>query len=210
VASELTSKGAATRARIVEAAADLVAHEGAANMSLDDVGRATQTSRSQLFHYFPGGRTELIRAVAAYQASRTIQDQQPYLSELTSWSAWEAWAQRLAGVAASEAVVGGCRIGSLVAQLGHTDPEARAVVAGAFEQWQGFLADGIRAMQATGEIEPTVEADALALATLAMIQGGLLLTQSTGSLTPFRTAMDQALARLRSFAVPTRPARPRR
>jgi AcrR family transcriptional regulator len=205
VASELTSKGAATRARIVEAAADLVAHEGAANMSLDDVGQATRTSRSQLFHYFPGGRTELIRAVAAYQAGRTIQDQQPYLSDLTSWSAWEAWAEQLVGVAASEAMVGGCRIGSLVAQLGHTDLEARTIVAAAFEQWQGLLADGIRAMQATGQIEPTVDPDALALATLATIQGGLLLTQSTGSPAPFRTAMDQTLAHLRSFAAPTRP-----
>jgi AcrR family transcriptional regulator len=210
VTTELTSKGAATRARIVEAAADLVAHEGAANMSLDDVGRATRTSRSQLFHYFPGGRTELIRAVAAYQAGRTIQDQQPHLSELTSWSAWEAWAEQLAGVAASEAVVGGCRIGSLVAQLAHTDVEARAIIAVAFEQWRSLLADGIRAMQATGQIQPTVEADALALATLATIQGGLLLTQSTGSPAPFRTAMDQALAHLRSFAVPTRPVRRRR
>jgi AcrR family transcriptional regulator len=195
---------------MVEAAADLVAHEGAANMSLDDVGRATRTSRSQLFHYFPGGRTELIRAVAAYQASRTIQDQQPYLSELTSWSAWEAWAEQLAGVAASEAVVGGCRIGSLVAQLGHTDVEARAIVAGAFEQWRSLLAHGIGAMQATRQIQPTVDADALALATLATIQGGLLLTQSTGSPAPFQTAMDQALAHLRSFAVPTRPAHRRR
>jgi AcrR family transcriptional regulator len=209
VASELTSKGAATRARIVEAAADLVAHEGAANMSLDDVGHATRTSRSQLFHYFPGGRTELIRAVAAYQAGRTIQDQQPYLSDLTSWSAWEAWAEQLVGVAASEAMVGGCRIGSLVAQLGHTDLEARTIVAAAFEQWQGLLADGIRTMQATGQIEPTVDANALALATLATIQGGLLLTQSTGSPAPFRTAMDQALTHLRSFAAPTRPARQR-
>jgi hypothetical protein len=113
-------------------------------------------------------------------------------------------------VAASEAVVGGCRIGSLVAQLAHTDVEARAIVAGAFEQWRSLLADGIRAMQATGQIQPTVEADALALATLATIQGGLLLTQSTGSPAPFRTAMDQALAHLRSFAVPTRPARRRR
>ena len=179
-------------------------------MSLDDVGRATRTSRSQLFHYFPGGRTELIRAVAAYQASRTIQVQQPYLSELTSWSAWEAWAEQLTGVAASEAVVGGCRIGSLVAQLGHTDAEARAIVASAFEQWRSLLAQGISAMQASRQIQPSVEADALALATLATIQGGLLLTQSTGSPAPFRTAMDQALAHLRSFAVPTRPARRRR
>jgi AcrR family transcriptional regulator len=209
VATELTSKGAATRARIVEAAADLVAHEGAANMSLDDVGKATRTSRSQLFHYFPGGRKELIRAVAVYQADRTIRDQQPYLSELTSWSAWEAWAEQLAGVAASDAVIGGCRIGSLVAQLGHTDFEARAIVASAFEQWQAFLADGIRAMQATGQIEPAVEADALALTTLATIQGGLLLTQSTGSPAPFRTAMDQALAHVRSVATPTRPTRRR-
>ncbi len=197
--SSFTTKGEATRNRIIEATAELVAHQGVADMSLDDVGAATATSRSQLFHYFPGGRTDLIRAVAGYQAARTIDDQQPYLSQLTSWDAWEKWAEHLVGAKASEAVVGGCRIGSLVAQLGHTDVEARAVVADAFEQWRGYLAAGLRTMLNSGQLESAADPDQLAMATLASIQGGLLLAQSTGTPDPLQSIMTQALAYLRSF-----------
>ncbi len=32
--------------------------------SLDDVRGATRTSKSQLFHYFPDGKHELVRAIA--------------------------------------------------------------------------------------------------------------------------------------------------
>src|SRR5439155_1699789 len=47
-----TAKGRATRERILQAAAELIAEKGAAGMSLDDVRARTGASRSQLYHYF--------------------------------------------------------------------------------------------------------------------------------------------------------------
>src|SRR6266446_3179651 len=47
-----TAKGRATRERILQAAAELVAEKGAAGMSLVDVRARTGASRSQLYHYF--------------------------------------------------------------------------------------------------------------------------------------------------------------
>ncbi|MGB6513803.1 MAG: TetR family transcriptional regulator, partial [Mycobacterium sp.] len=47
----LTSKGAATRQRIIDgAAAEIRAHGGSAT-TLDDIRARTRTSKSQLFHY---------------------------------------------------------------------------------------------------------------------------------------------------------------
>src|ERR1700742_3542523 len=87
----LTSKGAATCARIVEAAADLVLARGVGGTSLDDIRAGTATSKSQLFHYFPGGKSELVGAIAAFQAERVLDAQRPYHDALDSWEAWEAW-----------------------------------------------------------------------------------------------------------------------
>src|ERR671917_2724410 len=56
-----TEKGRATRERILQAAAELVAEKGAAGMSLDDVRARTGASRSQLYHYFDD-RDDLVRA----------------------------------------------------------------------------------------------------------------------------------------------------
>src|SRR5438132_10677974 len=89
--AKLTQKGEATRARIVEAAADLVLARGVGGTSLDDIRAGTSTSKSQLFHYFPGGKSELVHALAEHQAERVLDAQRPWLDTLDSWDAWERW-----------------------------------------------------------------------------------------------------------------------
>ena len=69
-ATKLTPKGVATRDRIVAATADLVLARGVGGTSLDDIGAETATSKGQLFHYFPGGKTALVAAIAAFQGER--------------------------------------------------------------------------------------------------------------------------------------------
>lgn len=91
----LTAKGAATRARIVEGAAAEIREHGVASTTLDDVRARTGTSKSQLFHYFPGGKEELLLAVARLEAAHVLAVQQPLLGELTSWAASSAWRNRV-------------------------------------------------------------------------------------------------------------------
>ena len=81
---ELTARGAATRARIVEGAAELIRERGIAAVAMDDIRAATSTSKSQLFHYFPGGRTELLAAVTQHEADRVLEDQRPAIDDLSS------------------------------------------------------------------------------------------------------------------------------
>jgi AcrR family transcriptional regulator len=88
---ELTAKGKATRNRIVEGAAVVLRQKGVSAATLDDVMARTQTSKSQLFHYFPAGKDELLLAVAQYEADQVLEDQQPYLGCLDSWDAWQQW-----------------------------------------------------------------------------------------------------------------------
>jgi AcrR family transcriptional regulator len=88
---ERTAKGTATRNRIVEGAAVVLREKGASGATLDDVTARTQASKSQLFHYFPAGKDELLLAVAQYEADQVLEDQQPYLGCLDSWAAWQQW-----------------------------------------------------------------------------------------------------------------------
>src|SRR6201991_2115823 len=83
--TKLTPRGEATRSRIVESAADLVLAGGIGGTSLDDIRAGTSTSKSQLFHYFPGGKSELVGAIAVFQAGRVHAAQEPYLSPLAGW-----------------------------------------------------------------------------------------------------------------------------
>src|SRR3954466_16269633 len=88
---KLTSKGQATRQRIINGAAAEIRERGVAVATLDDTRGRTHTSKSQLFHYLPDGKEQLLLAVAEHEAQMVFQDQQPYLGALTSWAAWQRW-----------------------------------------------------------------------------------------------------------------------
>ena len=191
----LTTKGAATRQRIVAGAAELMRERGVADTRLDDILARTRTSKSQLFHYFPDGREQLLLAVARHEADRVLTDQEPYLSHLTSWSEWERW--RDAVVARYRRQGQRCPLGVLVTELRRTSPAAQEITTQLIRQWQDAIAAGIRTMQASGDIAPRLDPNAAAAALVAGIQGGVLVLLATGRSTHLEAALDQGLDYLR-------------
>ncbi len=166
--------------------------------TLDDVMARTQTSKSQLFHYFPAGKDELLLAVAQYEADQVLEDQQPYLGCLDSWDAWQQW--RDAVVDRYEEQGDQCPLGSLFLHLGRSTPGARAIVIELMRQWQASLAAGIRALQAAGHLSADLDVEHRAAALLAGIQGGVSILQSTGRPDHLEAALDQGIGDLRRAA----------
>ena len=192
----ITAKGRATRQRIIEGTAIHLRSADPGTLTLDDVGAVTGTSRGQLFHYFPGGKEELLLAVAGFESDRVLADQQPHLGALTSWSAWHRW--RDVVVARYRAQGANCPLGTLLAQV-RTTPGAAQVVATLLAQWEGHVRRGIESMQENGLVSPEIEAAGAAAALVAGIQGGVLVLQSTGSSRHLEAAMDLAIEHLRSI-----------
>lgn len=188
----LTTRGRATRDRIVDAAAALMHERGVAGTSLDDLRAATGTSKSQLYHYFED-KSSLVRAVVARQVEHVLQAQSPQLDRLDSMTALRAWRDRVVALNADVAGVGGCPLGRLASELAETDPAARTALVTGFSQWQGRLTAGLRTMQERGDLPDSVDPSALALGLLAAAQGGLLLAQTTRTTTPLEVALDLAL-----------------
>ncbi|MFD8571063.1 TetR/AcrR family transcriptional regulator [Streptomyces sp. NPDC059639] len=195
MAETLTAKGRATRGRIVEGAAEVLREQGVSLTTLDDIRARTGTSKSQLFHYFPGGKDELLLAVARFEADRVIEDQQPHLGRLDSWESWQAW--RDVVVRRYELQGDHCPLGALFLQVGRSSPGARAIVTELMRQWQAELARGVRAVQAAGLVRASLDADRTAGALLAGIQGGVTIMMSTGDSTHLRAALDTGIAYLR-------------
>jgi AcrR family transcriptional regulator len=193
-AAALTPKGAATRQRIIEAAAAEVREFGV-TATLDDIRARARASKSQLFHYFPEGREQLLLAVARYEADLVLTDQQPQLGNLTSWAAWLAWRDTVLARYREQGQQ--CPLSALITQLGRVTPGAQAVVSELMRQWQAQIAAGITHMQAAGEISGSVNAERTAAAILAGVQGGVLVLLSTGDLTPLAAALDLAIDHLR-------------
>jgi AcrR family transcriptional regulator len=191
----LTAKGTATRQRLIDGAAAEIREHGVAATTLDDVVARTSTSKGQLFHYFPGGREELLLAVADYEGERVLQDQQPYLSQLDSWTAWRSWRDTVVRRYRQQGVH--CPLGTLITELGRHSPAARAVTGRLIEQWESDLRAGITAMQRSGQIAPGLDAARTAAAIIAALQGGVTILMSTGSSRHLEAALDTALLFLR-------------
>jgi AcrR family transcriptional regulator len=192
--SRLTPKGSATRERIVEGASTLLREEGVATTTLDDVLARTRTSKGQLFHYFPGGREQLLLAVAEHEAARVLSDQEPYLSDLTSWAAWQSW--RDAVVERYRAQGPTCPLHALMTQVDVGTPGSHAVVLELMRAWRERLRAGIAAMQERGELAPGVDPDTAAMALVATVQGGVQVLMATGSTDHLEAGLDLALGAL--------------
>ncbi|MET8158360.1 TetR/AcrR family transcriptional regulator [Sphaerisporangium sp. NPDC005289] len=190
----LTRKGAATRERILQGAAAQIREHGVVATTLDDVLARTTTSKSQLFHYFPGGREELLLAVARLEADRVLEDQQPQLGDLSSWPAWWRWRDRVIERYRAQGTL--CPLNAVMSQLGGVTPGAQAVVTELMRSWQAEIAAGVRHMQQAGEIDPALDADRAAAALLAGVQGGVLIQMSTGSTAHLEAALDIGIAHL--------------
>ena len=195
----LTKKGTATRQRIIEAAATEIHERGVGNVTLDDICRRSATGKSQLFHYFPDGREELLLAVAQREADRVLEDQEPYLSQLTSWPAWRQWRDAVVERYRRQGV--NCPLGALITEIDRRTPAAQEVTRQLFEQWQRQVEIGIRQMQANGNISLELDASRAASAVIAAIQGGVVILMTTGSARHLEAALDFCLDHLRGFVV---------
>lgn len=195
----LTAKGRATRARIIDVAARLMYENGAANTSLEDVRTAAKASGSQMSHYFADKRS-LIRAVIAYQADAVMADHHdPAIGNLDSIEALRTWAQRIVEQQRAQNFEGGCRLGSLAAELVESDAELRADFAAGFERWEALLRRGLRAMQQRGDLRADADPDALAYSLLAAAQGGYLLTQAHRDARSLEAALAAAIDHIESL-----------
>ncbi|HTJ39593.1 MAG TPA: TetR/AcrR family transcriptional regulator [Dactylosporangium sp.] len=189
----LTRKGAATRDRIVAAAAALLRERGVDEVSLDDIRTATATSKSQLFHYFPEGRAQLLLAVAKHEAAAVLQDQEPQLSALGPPESWTAW--RDVVIARYEAQGTHCPLGALTRQLAPSNPEVRPIVVDLLTTWQARLGEGAGR---AGAADP----GRAAVIVLTAVQGGVNMLLATGDSTALRVSLDAALDGLRLVGPP--------
>jgi len=188
----LTPKGERTRQRIVAAAAKLMFRDSVAGTTLEDVKEEAGVSSSQIYHYFED-KGSLVRAVIEYQSDTIVGGQEPMFARLDTIGGLRAWRDFLVKHQEELECRGGCPIGSLGSELAETDNQARAKVAAGLARWEQGIRSGLRAMHARGQLG-TVDPDELALATLAALQGGLLLTQIQRSTRPLQIALDAMLA----------------
>ena len=73
------------------------------------------------------------------------------------------------------------------------------MAARALRRWEARIRDGLQVMHARGDLPAGTDPEQLALATLAALQGGLLMTQLERDTKPLEAALDAMLDRIQAL-----------
>jgi TetR/AcrR family transcriptional repressor of nem operon len=198
--ARLTSKGTQTRQRIVVAAAELMFEQGVAGTTMEHVRAAAGVSSSQIYHYF-ADKQALVLAVIEYQNDTIVGGQEEMLVNLDTVAGLRAWRDFLVDHQRRLNCRGGCPIGALGSELAEIDQQARINVATGLRRWEAGIRGGLRGMRSRGVLPPDADPDKLATATLATLQGGLLMTQIQRSTEPLEAALDTVIDHITSLTV---------
>jgi AcrR family transcriptional regulator len=195
---KLTKKGEATRARILEHAAELIHTNGVAATNNEQLRRVTGISGSQLNHYFPT-KESLVVAVIEWQAERVLHfyggDQFAGFDNIDALRAWVDYY-----VTHESAYRDGCTLGSLASQIIKSDLQVHDELARVFDQWRDIFRDGLQRMQSLGRINADANPTQLADLLLSAFQGGMVLTQVQQDVTPLKNALNAAIDHVQTFA----------
>lgn len=195
--ARFTAKGLATRARIVEHAAELIYTHGVHGANNVLLRKAAGVSGSQLDHYFPD-KESLVLAVIDWQAQRILDLHagSPFaafdtVDALRQWAAFYVSYER--------ACREGCTLGSLAGEIVKADLDVRGRLAADFGRWIDVLRGGLERMHSEGRLRADADPAQLAHLLLAAFQGGMLLTQIAQDAAPLRDALAAAIDHVESL-----------
>jgi TetR/AcrR family transcriptional regulator, transcriptional repressor for nem operon len=195
----LTARGAATRARIVAVADELMSLKGAAATTLDEVTAGSGTSKSQFYRHF-GDKSALVQAVIALRGSRVMEREEQYLRRVDSLRGLDRWRRAVIQRVTVRRGALGCELGSLSTELSDRDEDARIELDAHLTSWISLLADALDRMRANGTLRPEADTQALATGIMAALQGGYVLAQAARDPRPMEIALEVAMASVQAQA----------
>lgn len=174
-----------SRDEIVRKLFDLFRHRGFEGAALSDISEATGLGRSSLYHHFPGGKDEMVAAVADFAHG------QIEANILAPLAGEGPLAERVTAMLETASAMYDCgREPCLVASLMVSPglaPDSAGKVQAILNDWIAAL---VHALEGAGI--PAAEARRRATAAIIDIQGALLVARASGDTGVFSDAMETA------------------
>jgi AcrR family transcriptional regulator len=181
----------APRDRLLLATETLLREAGMAGTGIKDVVKRSGAPIGSLYHYFPGGKTQLVTEALEVHAGRSQALIARFFGGKTSAATavrrlFDSAAQGFEMAGADK----GCAIGAVSLDLQEGDSKARRICAATFEGWVGLIAPHLpfpnRSTQAS-----------FAVTIVAALEGAFVLARAARSGAPFREAGKSLAAALR-------------
>ena len=193
-------KGAETKARIIRTAADLFHKQGVGATSPDDIIAVSKAGKGQFYHYFKS-KERLVHEVLQTYLQAIESGTAPIDYEITSWEGLESWFLRQVELQKVYRMKRGCPFGTIGNEVTENDELIRQDLSLIFEIVKNKLAAFFIKEKATGRLSHESNEEHLADFCIATIQGAMLLGKIKRNSQTAETAVDEALAHLRRYAI---------
>ncbi|MFE5792964.1 TetR/AcrR family transcriptional regulator [Streptomyces sp. NPDC056503] len=186
-----SSSGTPSRERIVAGAADMISRRGLNATSIREMAKHAQAPLGSTYHYFPEGKqqlaTEAVRYTGEWVARRLRKELEagPAAGLRAFLALWRA-------IVVDTDFHAGCPVLAVAIEEPPADevPPALAAAAEVFDQWEGLLADSLRAHGADAE-----QAAQVATLVVAAVEGTVALCRAKRSTEP----LDRTAAQLQAL-----------
>ena len=193
-------RGAQTRLRIIEAAADLFHQQGIRATSPDDVIDASGTGKGQFYHYFKN-KEGLIHEVLQTQLESIRTGNAPVKYDVNSWQELEQWFLAQLELQKSFNMTRGCPLGTVGNEVTENDPLIRQDLSLIFEVVKNKLAAFFVKEKANRRLSKEANEERMADFCIAVIQGGMLMGKIKRDSQTVENTVREALTHLKRYVV---------
>lgn len=194
-AGDSRSKGEATRARIVQAAMELINRRGFHAASMSELMRLTGLEKGGIYRHFESKEAIAEAAFARYLDLTGERLEAAIADRASPRARLLALVEALITIAREPIVEGGCMVMNLAIECDHGHAGLRALSRKAMDELQRMIVGEAGAAVEAGELKPDVEPAALAAVVAGLIEGAIMLS----NLYKDARHADQALAHLRNY-----------
>ena len=170
-----------SRASMVRSAASLIRTRGVNATSFSDVLAASGAPRGSIYHHFPRGKEQLAEDAIRWTAERVLAHQRE-CPATTASGVLECFIDMWRQTVLASGGAAGCVVAGVAIDTAPGEEGLIVVVRAAFQSWVDLLTDQLQAVGV-----PAGRAPGIALATLAGMEGALILCRAEGHVGPLET-----------------------
>jgi TetR/AcrR family transcriptional regulator, lmrAB and yxaGH operons repressor len=189
-----------SRTSMVRSAASLIRSRGISATSLSDVLADSRAPRGSIYHHFPEGKRQLAEDAISWTSERVLAHLRAGVPSRPS-EVLERFIAMWRQVVVTSGGTAGCVVAGVAIDTGPDEAALMEVVRNAFRSWANVLAEQLEAVGL-----PSSRARPIAVATLAGMEGALILCRAEGNVKPL-DAVAEELVRLLPSEKPGRRKR---
>ena len=174
-----------SRAKMVRSAALLIASRGANATSFSDVLADSGAPRGSIYHHFPEGKHQLVED-AVRLTGEWVLTRQRACAGTTAADVLSCFVDLWRQVVLASAGASGCAVAGVAIDSGPGEGGPIEVVRSTFRSWVDLLREQL---EATGV--PSARAASIAVATVAGMEGALILCRAEGNSAPLDTVAEE-------------------